>query len=451
LPGDKDLTIVGAGISATNLSCSSGFCFEIHLAAAHRIAGFTMIGPGPALSSTDNNNQNPKKHFRIDHNRIVSTSGWMPIEITGGSNGVHPQGLVDNNQFVDVPIHVNGTNFGLDEANYQHVLWSQQTPLGDSIAVVYIEANAFVGSSDNINWADSNYAGRYVFRFNTGTGRGYVEIHSIQGLNRASQRWEIYNNVFSSANGEWPGLAFIRGGSGVVFGNQLTGPFGLGLVIDNVRSETDVGEAVGQCNGSSQWDQNTSGQNGYACRDQIGRAYDTTEWSPGQPYSQALRPAYFWANLMNTSEFVIDNKGLNMWLQKDRDWYTTEASFNGTAGVGVGPVAARPSTCTAGVAYWATDEGEWNSLQAGPDGRLYRCTATNTWALHYTPYPYPHPWQGTGSQSPAAPNHVRILRAFLSTLPAIIGLCVASRRTRRDGTIDFLVGLTRSRNLQRGS
>ena len=435
LPANKDLQIIGAGIGSTNITCAT--CFSINLGASHRISGFTMNGANDGGISTSGE-QNLSKHFRIDHNRIVSTSGWAPLELSGGFNAVHPQGLVDNNQFVDVPVHANGTNYQLDEGSQQHVLWAQRWTLGDSSAVVYIEANAFQGTNGNINFADSNYAGRYVFRFNTGTGRGYVEVHSVQGQNRASQRFEIYKNSFST-NAGWPGLAFIRGGSGVVFGNRLTQSGG--LIMDNVRSEEDPGGGVGRCNGSSSWDQNTSGQSGWSCRDQIGRAYDNAQWSPGGAYTQALVPAYFWNNLAAGAQFDIDNSGLSTWIRENRDWYTTNTSFNGTTGVGEGPIGSRPGTCTAGVGYWATNEGEWDSTNAGADGRLYKCTATNTWSLYYTPQPYPHPWQTGGGSvptpptpAPAAPTNVHIIRALAewSLLPGIVGLHLLRRRREDD-------------------
>jgi len=67
--------------------------------------------------------------------------------------------------------------------------------------------------------------------------------------------------------------------------------------------------------------------------------------------------------------------------------------FNGTAtiGFGHGTLANRPTTCTTGVGYWATDQGNWNQSGSGGQGQLYVCTATNTWTLSYTPYTYPHP------------------------------------------------------------
>jgi hypothetical protein len=122
----------------------------------------------------------------------------------------------------------------------------------------------------------------------------------------------------------------------------------------------------------------------------------------------------------------------NLHIQANRDYYTTNTSFNGTSGVGEGPLSSRPSSCTTGVAYWATDQGEWNSLQAGPDGRLYKCTATNTWSLYYTPQTFPHPWQTGGAPAPvpppgapAAPTNLRIITLLLWSLPVMIGIVLA--------------------------
>jgi hypothetical protein len=99
-------------------------------------------------------------------------------------------------------------------------------------------------------------------------------------------------------------------------------------------------------------------------------------------------------------------------IKANRDYFVRAASFNGSTGVGVGTKAAMPATCTQNVAYWATDEGEWNSENPGPDGQLYKCTATNTWTLYYRPYAYPHPWQSGAGTPPAplpAPGNVRLL------------------------------------------
>jgi hypothetical protein len=53
------------------------------------------------------------------------------------------------------------------------------------------------------------------------------------------------------------------------------------------------------------------------------------------------------------------------------------------------------------VGYWATDQGSWNQSGSGGQGVLYTCTATNVWALTYTPYTYPHPLtQGQGGGDP---------------------------------------------------
>ena len=35
--------------------------------------------------------------------------------------------------------------------------------------------------------------------------------------------------------------------------------------------------------------------------------------------------------------------------------------------------------------------GHGSNHTLGADGVLYKCTATNTWSVYYTPYDYPHP------------------------------------------------------------
>ena len=84
-------------------------------------------------------------------------------------------------------------------------------------------------------------------------------------------------------------------------------------------------------------------------------------------------------------------------------------------GLEQGALASRPSTCTTGVAYWATDQGTWNTTDtAGPQssvvgvqGELFQCTATNTWTLFYTPYTYPHPLTQGTTVTPSFPTNLK--------------------------------------------
>jgi hypothetical protein len=82
---------------------------------------------------------------------------------------------------------------------------------------------------------------------------------------------------------------------------------------------------------------------------------------------------------------------------------TPTSPFNGSTGMGFGPTANRPATCTqssentfggnAGTGYFDTTTST-----------LYTCGTTG-WVVYYTPYTYPHPLVNSGA-SPTAPTHL---------------------------------------------
>ena len=107
-------------------------------------------------------------------------------------------------------------------------------------------------------------------------------------------------------------------------------------------------------------------------------------------------------NMIANRDFYIENT--NQTAQT-----SATSPFNGTSGTGHGTLANRPTTCTTGVGYWATDQGSWNTSGSGGQGQLFTCASTNQWSLYYTPYTYPHPLtQGTGNTAPAPPTSLTV-------------------------------------------
>jgi hypothetical protein len=146
--------------------------------------------------------------------------------------------------------------------------------------------------------------------------------------------------------------------------------------------------------------------------------------SPTGWVSEALDPTYQWDDTVSggtvSAQITTGSTG-ELSLIANRDWYSqasgvqtsNSSPFNGTSGTGWGPCGAacggggsafRPSTCTTGVGYWATDVGNWNQSGSGGQGELFICTATNTWTLSYAPYTYPHPLDNSGNPPVAPPG-----------------------------------------------
>lgn len=394
IPDNKRITLQGEGYDNTIITAGLSKVLNLNQSNS-RVTGiqFVIFGSYTDIIYVQGTG------WRIDHCKFNNTSGVQITAIApnGSNTNLHPTGLIDNCVFLNSRIYVTGRgNFTTESAD-----WAQSLNLG-SADTVYVEDNIFSRDiSGTNNSIDCNYAGHYVFRYNT-LSQTHIEVHSLQlDTSRGSRKWEIYGNSITATSYYYRAF-FIRAGTGVVFNNKVHGDYDAKAIhLDNVRSHTTVGVS-GKCDGSSLWDENVDGT-GWPCRDQIGRSTDQWAWTNGNPYPpQASAPAYFWNNLYGESTnvpVVVVNTPSENHIKANRDYYDYNASFDGTSGVGRGALSLRPTTCTAGVAYWATDTNT-----------LYRCSATNIWKVHYTPYIYPHPLrQASGDASPSAPRGLKIV------------------------------------------
>ena len=402
IPNEKKLAIQGAGKDSTVITMS-----PVGTAVALNSSGSRLTGIGFIDGKITTNGYD----FRIDHCAITLTTAGTGIYATPSITGMTiAKGVIDNNILTNAGVTAGGTLYSLNDGEVQHQLWANDLNLGTDEAV-YIEDNTFYKSGFG-NYIDSNYGGRYVFRYNTTSGVGYLEAHSSQNNNRATRKWEIYGNIINATNNSYAPLR-IRGGTGVIFLNSVIGLWTTNKVLfDTVRNSTsyvadDNITGNGRCDGDNVWDGNTVA-NGWPCRDQIGRGGDAVQWEndPAGTYTQTLVPAYVWdnrkeANAVVPVEILADSVS---YILANRDYYDYNTSFNGTSGVGCGTLAARPVTCTAGVGYWATNQSCSNLtglVGANPiapiSGTLYKCTATDVWEEYYTPYVYPHPLSGNAT------------------------------------------------------
>jgi hypothetical protein len=467
-----DVTLMGAGTSATgggdqtviidNYAANHPLmAFTVNSTGVFRITGITVqSGTGTTKDNGTISIIGPGT-VRIDHSHFIasSTANYQIIAFWNGVFGVMDHCIVDLTG-TNALYFYNGRHGGAGDTvgNYE---WSLPTAIG-SADYFFIEDNIINGYAPGTVYStrvyDGTSAAKVVVRFNTLYQSSLGETHATghAGNDRGLRSQEVYGNSATSSLQHDPNFTAVDMGSGttLVWGNSWDQVYKSIYHFNVTRKNNDTynqtatpdgwGYAGTEFNGTgSNWDggtvNSTDTLKGYPCLDQPGRGQgdlitgvmpDKINSTTGTIHwpNQALEPIYIWNN---AGTFVSgwgnltfsDNSGGR--VVSDRDYYApasgvqtnNHSPFDGTTGTGWGTLANRSTTCTTGVAYFATDQGSWNTSasnpygvqQNGASGVLYKCTAPNTWTLYYTPYTYPHPLQGGGGHGPQAPGDLHIM------------------------------------------
>jgi hypothetical protein len=316
IPDDKKITLSGSGQEATVISSDTSAPGSLINMGS---SGSRVTNMGFRLSNDNGNGITVRgEGWRIDNcrfdNNIDQTIEGVSVRRYSYDDG-YPVGLVDHCEFNNIRVLVYG-----DASLMANGVWAEPLGLGTNNAL-FVEDCVFNFTKFG-NAIDANYGGRYVFRYNV-VNDAYIEAHSVQGNNRATRSWEIYKNTINQVERAMWAPFFLRGGTGVVFDNTITGSWSSGpsIVVDNRRTFEALGDG-GLADGTSPWDGNED-STGYPARDQIGRSTDEWLWTDENPYPpQELNPFYQWNNThegSNIEVYVHNNCGVH--IQENRDFY----------------------------------------------------------------------------------------------------------------------------------
>ena len=286
---------------------------------------------------------------------------------------------IDHNAFRHATLNLikfRGPVYGVADNNYFHMDLDQQA--GDCAGHNqwnWLNENAEFGTANNFYFEDNVFdvyqqlaaggqGNRYCFRYNT--------VNNSQS--------NIYMQVWDAHGSYWYGSDE----------NSLFSPMVI-EIYDNIIHGTRTPELFGHRGGMAVCYNNLVDASSSTCYIHVRNEYASFNTinpinSPnGEP--KYVHKTYYWGNRDGSK--IIPAETTESWYYPDLgrnvpvdnlDYWNEVASFDGSSGVGVGLLSARPLSCTLeGVGYWATDQN-----------RLYRWH-NGAWEVFYTPYTYPHP------------------------------------------------------------
>jgi hypothetical protein len=374
--------------------------------------------------------------WRIDHN-IFNVLYAKNICTYGNAFSV-----IDNNTFYEKEISVEDNGY-VPNDQFGDSSWASPPTYGiNSSNVLYVENNTFTNTTTyvaSVGACDGENGARIVFRYNT-VFSDCFNNHGTEtgGRSRSERSFEIYGNTFICPPSEpmYPifEACLIRGGSGVLFSNTITGYGGL-AALRNYRytcSYYNEWDAFAGANGLSPYDSNdptlyltgtSSAPNGSTYLQVNG-----ANWTPNQWYGYTVEDvnngsfSVITANNANTIDYLgssITNVGVvacgvltfntGDTFQIRRVYAALDQPGRGSGNLlqdeGLGPnsilvtinaltgIASWPNQALDGIYSWG------NTVNGAPSGLMsYYPTVqegrdfyNNKAMPGYTPFVFPHP------------------------------------------------------------
>ncbi len=369
IPNTKGIILQGSGIDLTTIADGTGDSSDVLVLnvangnSLTMVTGFTFDAKGVSKSGIRGQisiNGLGLNVFRVNNCKITNLYS-RGIKVWAG--GKELSGLIDH-VTIEAPYNVSTQGVSIFGAGSESSEpFSRPIELGSN-KFIFIEDSTFNFSYPSDGCLDAYGGARYVFRHNVVNGTTLGHHGADSGNYRGVHSFEIYDNTFTNT-GNSTRKIFFRSGTGVVFNNEWIGNYG-GAELHNYRSCASYG-MWGQCDGSTSYDGNQSGQQGYACLDQVGHVF--TDSLDG---SNILAPLFTWNNVDGIGNFVkftvvnACSRLTNYHIIENRDFYNNvvKPDYSAytyphplTTGTLPPPPATEPPPLTTEATYYVDNSG----------------------------------------------------------------------------------------------